>query len=378
MKRLGIYLHIPFCRSKCLYCDFCSLPHPQAEQTERYVRVLCEDLTRRAEACGGYLVDTVYFGGGTPTVLPDAWLAEILETVFRHYAVSPDAEITAECNPATGDLAYFSRLRSAGFNRLSIGLQSAEERELRALGRLHGFADFCRTWEQARMAGFRNLSADVMSGIPGQSTESRLETLEKLCELEPEHISSYDLIIEEGTPFARMADRLPLPDEEEGRRMYFEGIRFLESRGWKQYEISNFAKPGYESRHNLKYWNCDEFLGFGPAAYSDFLGVRFGNSRDVAAYIDGREILAESETPSLRERANECVMLQMRLCRGVDTVEFAARFGMDFEACFGAGLQKYVPHGLVRKTARGYALTPQGMFVSNSILSEILDFSEKL
>ena len=321
-------------------------------------------------------MDTVYFGGGTPTLLSADQLEELLSTVRASYSVSPDAEITAECNPATADRIKLLRMRRAGINRLSIGLQSANQRELQALGRCHSFADFMETWQNARAAGFDNLSADVMSGIPYQTPESWLFTLEQVCSLCPEHLSAYGLTIEDGTPFARRKAELPLPDEESARKMYFDGIRFLSDRGFRQYEISNYARPGYESRHNLKYWNCEPYLGFGPAAYSDFQGVRFGNLRDLAAYTDSKDITAERESPSLWERANEYVMLRLRLSDGVSVAAFEARFGGSFAASFGNALERYVPGGFVRKMPDGYALTPEGMYVSNSILSDILDFPE--
>ena len=376
MRRLGLYLHIPFCKSKCLYCDFCSLPNADEERMERYAEALCRSLVGWKDACAEYTVDTVYLGGGTPTALPTRALERILETVFSCYHVLQKAEITAECNPATASREAFSRLRRAGLNRLSIGLQSAHETELRALGRLHDFSSFQRTWEDARAAGFENLSTDVMFGIPHQTVERYLETLEKLCDLSPEHVSAYGLTVEEGTPFWRLSQRgaLVLPDEEETRRMYLDGIRYLASRGLAQYEISNFARGGYESRHNLKYWNCEEYLGFGVAAHSDFGGARFGNSRDLPAFLAGGAIEEERETPSERERANEYVMLRMRLRNGVSASAFDERFGGGFEASFGAALQKYLPMGLVERRGDGYAFTPEGMYVSNAILSEILDF----
>ena len=375
MRTLGVYLHIPFCRSKCLYCDFCSLPHATDERMYAYADALCQDLIQKAELCREYTVDTVYLGGGTPTVLPTDALERILKTVFLNYGVSPNAEITAECNPATVDLDALVRLRRAGLNRLSIGLQSAHKKELKALGRLHDFEDFRNTFLAAREAGFENLSADVMFGIPHQSTESLLSTLEQLCALSPEHISSYGLGIEEDTPFGRMADRLPLPDEDTVCEMYRRGVEFLAKRGYRQYEISNFAKAGYESRHNLKYWNCDEFLGFGPAAYSDFAGERFGYSRDVDAYIAGREILFERERPSRAERINEYVMLRMRLGEGIFTKAFKERFGCSFDALFGSAIEPFVQKGLVVRGESGYRFTDEGMLLSNAVLSELLDFS---
>lgn len=381
MKRLGLYVHVPFCKSKCLYCDFCSFPHPTTETTERYVLDgLQKEILRWSDHISAldesYTVDTVYFGGGTPTLLPADLLCWILGKLDSLFTIEKDAEITVECNPATGSAETFSALRRAGFNRISLGLQSAHTNELKRLGRRHNFADFCRTYEEIRQVGFSNVSVDLMSGIPEQTVESYLQTLERVCDLEPEHISAYGLIVEDGTPFAtlELREQLVLPDEETARQMYFDGIEFLAKRGIRQYEISNFAKKGYESRHNMKYWNCDEYLGFGVAAYSDFLGARFGNSRDISAYIEGRDVLCEREEPSDRERQNEYVMLRMRLCDGVSVRAFEEKFGVDFEETFGKALSRYLTGGFVRKTEDGYAFTPQGMYVSNTILSEILDF----
>ena len=375
MKPLGLYLHIPFCRSKCLYCDFCSFPNVEGERMEAYVTALCRDLQKYAADCRDRTVDTVFLGGGTPTTLPARLLEQLMGEIQKNYQISTDAEITAECNPVTGERELFSRMRAAGINRLSIGLQSAHDRELKALGRLHNFDTFAVCFADAREAGFENISVDAMSGIPHQTSESRLETLQKICDLAPEHISSYDLIIEEGTPFARKADTLPLPDEDAARTMYLDGIRFLSENGYKQYEISNFAREGYESRHNLKYWNCDEYLGFGVAAHSDFGGVRFGNSRDIDAYLAGSDITEEKSIPDKSERINEYVMLRFRLCEGVSVSAFEERFGIDFEETFGKKLAPFLPSGLVRRENGQYCLSKEGMLVSNAILSQILDFA---
>ena len=375
-KTLGLYIHIPFCRSKCLYCDFCSFPRADGETVEAYAKALCRDLARRSAECGDYTVDTVYFGGGTPTLLPVGLLTKILDTVAGCYRLAPDTEITAECNPATGGLDYFTEMRRSGFNRLSIGLQSTHAEELKALGRIHSFADFEKTFSEARKAGFHNISADLMSGIPHQTAERYLASIDRLAALLPEHISAYGLTVEEGTPFGKMGDRLILPDEDTARQMYFEGIERLASHGYGQYEISNFARAGYESRHNLKYWNCNEYLGFGPAAYSDFGGDRFGNARDLAAYIEDKSIETERETPTRSQRMNEYVMLRMRLSEGVCAAEFQRRFGCEFEPVFGKRLSAYEQHGFVERTHSGWHFTKEGFYVSNAILSEILDFSE--
>ena len=375
MKTLGLYVHIPFCRSKCLYCDFCSFPRQNEDKMVEYANALCRDLQKHAPLCREYVVDTVFLGGGTPTTLPAHLLEEVMGEIYKNYHVAPDAEITAECNPVTGERELFARMRAAGINRLSIGLQSAHEKELKALGRLHNFDIFATCFADARAAGFDNISVDVMSGIPFQTPESRRETLQKVLALFPEHISSYDLIIEEGTPFARRIDTLQLPDEEATRQMYLEGIDFLRENGYAQYEISNFARPGYESRHNLKYWNCDEYLGFGVAAHSDFGGARFGNSRDIEEYIRGSDITEEKTVPDKAERMGEYVMLRFRLCEGVDGSLFESRFGVAFEETYGKKLAPFVKSGLVRCEDGRYYLTQEGMLVSNAILSEILDFA---
>ncbi len=375
MRPLGLYLHIPFCRSKCLYCDFCSFPHADEERMATYVAALCRDLQKYANACCEHMVDTIFLGGGTPTTLPAHLLEELMGQIYKNYRVEPNAEITAECNPVTGERELFARMRAAGINRLSIGLQSAHKKELKALGRLHNFDIFATCFTDARAAGFDNISVDVMSGIPHQTPESRRKTLQKILALSPEHISSYDLIIEEGTPFARKADTLPLPDEDAARRMYLEGIEFLAENGYAQYEISNFARPGYESRHNLKYWNCDEYLGIGVAAHSDFGGVRFGNSRNIEGYLAGCDITEEKAVPDKTERINEYVMLRFRLCEGVDVRVFENRFGVSFEETYGKKLAPFLSSGLVRCESGRYYLTREGMLVSNAILSEILDFA---
>ncbi len=373
MKSLGLYLHIPFCRSKCLYCDFCSFPRPRAETVSQYVRALCADLTRRAPECKAYTVDTVFFGGGTPTVLPAGELCELLNTVAMHYRLAPDAEICAECNPATADKAYFAEMLRVGFNRLSIGLQSTHEDELRALGRLHDLDGFVRTFAQAREAGFANIGADLMMGIPHQTPESYLASVERLAALAPEHISAYCLSVEKETPFGRMGDRLLLPDEESTRKMYFSGTQALAAHGYAQYEISNFARKGYRSRHNLKYWSCEEYLGFGPAAYSDFGGARFGNSRDLDAYLRGEAIEAERETPDVAERVREYIMLRLRLCEGIDPAAFARRFGIPLPARVRERLEELSRHGLATVAPERLALTPEGFYVSNPILADLLE-----
>lgn len=375
MKKLGIYLHIPFCGSKCHYCDFCSFPNQSESTKQAYCDALRAQMERYAPLTADYEVDTVYFGGGTPTALPAEMLCALLDQVKQLFCVAKDAEITAECNPATANAAYFAAMRKAGFNRLSIGAQSMHDRELRLLGRAHTVEGFRATVEMARAAGFENISADLMYGIPEQTRQSLAESVGALCEIGVEHISAYGLKIEEGTPFFQKKDTLNLPDDDEVAAMYEDTVASLAAHGLARYEISNFARAGYESRHNLKYWECDEYLGFGVAAYSCFAGRRFGISRDFGAYLDTREDFEENEPISPHEQMTEYVMLGLRLEKGIDKRAFASRFGVEFDAVYGARLAPYIGSGFVLDSAENCRFTTSGFLVSNTILSEVLDFA---
>ncbi len=319
-------------------------------------------------------MDTVYFGGGTPTVLSADQLTQILETVFFCYRVEKNAEITSECNPATADRDQLKRMKAAGFNRLSVGIQSVHDIELRALGRIHSFRDARVLFDHAASVGFSNLSADVMFGIPHQTSESFAQTLELVASLSPKHLSAYALTVEAGTPFGRRGEeQLDLPSEDAVAEMYLSMVDRLAEHGLLQYEISNFAKAGYESRHNLKYWNTEEYLGFGPAAHSDFGGARFANSADVAGYLAKGSVICEQTVLTDADRLEEFVMLQMRLFEGLSLAELQKRFGEAPAARFASALAPYERGGYVRRTETGFAFTPMGMLVSNSILSDILD-----
>jgi len=375
MKKLGIYLHIPFCGSKCHYCDFCSFPNQSENTKQAYCDALRAQMERYAPLAADYEVDTVYFGGGTPTALPAEMLCALLDQVKQMFCVAKDAEITAECNPATANAAYFSAMRKAGFSRLSIGAQSMHDRELCLLGRAHTVADFRATVQLARAAGFENISADLMYGIPEQTRQSLAESVGALCEIGVEHISAYGLKIEEGTLFYQKRNTLNLPDDDEVAAMYEDTVASLAAHGLARYEISNFARAGYESRHNLKYWECDEYLGFGVAAYSCFGGRRFGISRDFGAYLDTREDFEENEPISPHEQMTEYVMLGLRLEKGIDKRAFASRFGVEFDAVYGARLAPYIGSGFVLDSAECCRFTTSGFLVSNTILSEVLDFA---
>lgn len=376
MNPLALYLHIPFCKSKCLYCDFYSLPRGE-ETMDRYCAALARHLAAWAPQAAEYTVDTVYFGGGTPSYLGHTRLASLLETVFRHYRVDPGAEITLEANPdSVGGRGSAAALRAAGFNRVSLGLQSADDGELRAVGRVHTFAQAAQAVEDLRAGGFDNLSLDLIYGLPGQDLAGWSRTLERTADLGPDHLSCYGLKVEEGTPLWRMRDSLDLPDDDLQADMYLDTVERLARRGYRQYEISNFARPGRESRHNLKYWQLAPYAGFGPGAHSDFGGERYACVRDLEAYcrgIEGGGDVLEQRTPiSRRERAVEYLMLGLRTVQGVSGQEFTAVAGLPF-APVEAALAPFLGWGLALRENGRWRLTPRGFLVSNQIILAVLE-----
>lgn len=371
-KKLGIYIHIPFCIRKCNYCDFCSFPDASGSLMESYTAALCKKIRNFAPLAQEYSIDTVYFGGGTPTLLSAELFEKILSVLFSEYDIEGDAEISCECNPASIDAYGLGALRKMGINRLSIGLQSANENELRALGRVHSFEDFKRTFREARAAGFDNISADLMYGIPHQTEESFRHTLHSLVELSPEHISAYGLKIEDGTAFARTADTLPLPDEDVEYNMYCLLTELLENHGYRRYEISNFAKKGFESRHNMRYWQRGEYIGFGVAAHSFFGGERFGNSRDISAFIRGEDIVCEREVLTDNDLLDEYIMLSLRLSSGLRRGEFQRLSGKTVEDAFPQ-LRGLVEGGFLHDDGESISFTTKGFFVSNVILADMLN-----
>ena len=383
---LGIYIHIPFCASKCAYCDFYSLPRAGAEAMDAYVRALTAHLD--AFAPRRLAAETVYFGGGTPTVLGERRLLAIWDAVVRNFRVSRDAEVTLEANPESVG-PWLGSLRRAGFGRLSLGMQSARDGELRALGRVHTAARVPAAVETARAAGFGNLSLDLMYGLPGQTLAGWEESVRAAVSLAPEHLSCYGLKAEPGTPLYARRDALPDPDAQAAQ--YLRAVEVLSAAGYGLYEISNFAKPGYESRHNLRYWTLGAYLGFGPGAHSDFGGVRFAFARDLDAYVRAAEKLragvqtgtdldaafpgfplSERTEISPRERTREWVMLGLRTARGLDMAEYAARFGGD-PAPLRPFLDRCAAAGYGAWDGGRFALTPAGFLVSNAIILEALD-----
>ncbi len=373
-KPLGIYIHVPFCKSKCAYCDFYSFS-PCGDVADRYVSALCEHIKALSERARGYTVDSIFIGGGTPTVLGGERLAIISRALRESFSVDRDAEFTVEANPGAVSFSDLSLMREAGVNRISFGLQSVHSNELRALSRIHTFDEFLSAYRDARAAGIDNINVDLMYGIPNQTAESFAESLHTLAGLSPEHISLYGLKIEEGTPFFRMRDSLVLPDEDEEYGMYISAIELLAGYGYSHYEISNYAREGKRSRHNLKYWSAEEYIGIGAAAYSYFDGKRYSYPSDAEKYISavmsGIEPIDECETISDKEALAEYVMLRLRLSDGIDLDEFRRRFGFDFDL---PRVKRYVDAGKMVLSDGRLAFTDEGMYVSNMILSDIVDF----
>ena len=373
MRSLGLYLHVPFCVAKCRYCDFCS--SPASEDIHRaYVAALCREIAANAASAKDYVVDTVFFGGGTPSLLPSACFSEIADTLRQHYALAPCIEWTAEANPATVDEEKLYAMRAAGINRLSLGMQSAQDAELAALGRAHRARDLYAAVAAARAAGFDNFNLDLMFGIPHQTKESFADTLDTAIGLAPTHLSVYSLQIEEGTPFYAERDTLPLPSEDEEAAMSDLLLEKTGAAGYSRYEISNYAKAGYECRHNLRYWQMRDYLGFGIAAHSLLGERRFYNREDLAAYLrDPLSLREEEELLSPAEREYETVMLGLRTAAGLDDDGFREAFGYGFFEKYGERLAPFLAAGLVLREDKKTALNARGMALSNAILAKILD-----
>lgn len=364
-KSTGLYIHIPFCRRKCAYCDFYSVS--DLSVMDRYIDALCAHIAALQVPKADRIFDTVYFGGGTPGLLSASRMDRLFDAILSCFSVAGEAEITAEINPAAVSREDLISYRQTGINRLSIGLQSADNVELQRLSRLHDFEGFSDTFRHARQAGFDNISVDLMYGIPGQSVDGLLDSIRTLCEISPEHISLYGLKIEENTPFGRMGDRLILPDEDSQCDMYERAVDLLAGYGYFRYEISNFAKKGYESRHNLRYWQCGEYLGLGPAAHSYMDGVRYGYARDLYGYIEALEQGRVPEKTDVQvippdERDRERIMLGLRLEEGVQT---------DEELLNKA--KKYLSAGYMQTQNGRLSFTTKGFLVSNPILADLLD-----
>jgi oxygen-independent coproporphyrinogen-3 oxidase len=377
---LGIYIHVPFCNSKCEYCDFYSLPSKDEKLMDEYLKAICKHIKETGPLAPGYRVDTVYFGGGTPTFFGAEGMAAILTAVRQSFDVSPRAEITFEANPDSVTPRLLRRLRSEGFNRVSLGIQCDDDRILHALGRPHTYEQAVEAVNKIRKARYRNLSVDLMYGLPGQSLEQWQATLMNVLTLKPEHISCYGLKVEKGTPLYEYKDACGLPDDDTQADMYLAAVEILKSRGYRQYEISNFAKKGMASQHNLKYWQGGEYLGFGPDASSDFAGKRFAMVRNLRAYIEGIRdhgtVIRDIQEVPPRERAGEYLMMRLRTTAGIQQEEYERQYLLPFGPLEDI-LETARQRGLAIKSDGRWRLSPEGMLLSNTILSDLLLAQER-
>lgn len=380
-RQLELYLHIPFCAKKCGYCDFLSGPAPVSARRQ-YVEQLIKEITCQSAHYPGWEITSIYLGGGTPSLLEAKDILGIMNQVRDSFDWSEDAEVTIEANPGTVTMEKLEAYREGGINRISIGLQSADDKELRNLGRIHSYDEFLKTYQRVRQAGFDNVNVDLMSALPGQTLESWKSTLKKVARLKPEHISAYSLAVEEGTEFYERYHGHPelLPDEDEDRRMYYSTKQILQDHGYRRYEISNYAKPGKECRHNLGYWTGAEYLGLGLGASSYIQGVRFHNESDLAAYLrikmdqedgDGRlhqDIIYLTE----EEKMEEFMFLGLRTMKGVSGSEFLKRFGVNLWNVYGEVLDKLMKNHLIVAESPYIRLSEFGIDISNYVLSEFL------
>ena len=377
-KRLGIYIHIPFCASRCGYCDFCSTAG-QPRKMNKYQDALLAHIRESASRMEPYLIDSVYFGGGTPSYYGGKRISELLDALKTYGKVLKTAEITVECNPDSVKSADLAILRRAGVNRISLGVQSANDDLLKLIGRRHNFAQVEKAVALVRDAGFDNLSLDLIYGLPSQTPGDWAETLSKALALKPEHVSCYGLKLEEGTPMYRYKNSPILPSDDEQADMYLYTVETLENANYAQYEISNFALHGYESRHNLKYWRLDEYMGFGASAHSFVGDLRYSYVADMQGYIDG--VLGRSGSLPLLDEREECtpqslaaeyVMLGMRTVHGISRAEYRAIYLSDFDNMEQL-LRQYQKKGWAKEENGRWHFTPTGFLISNPLIGELLE-----
>ena len=376
---LGLYVHIPFCRSKCDYCDFYSLAG-QDDRMDGYQRGLLQQILDTAPRTKKQVVNSVYIGGGTPTWYGEKRLLELISALKKRFNLSKDVEFTLEANPDSVDEKMLRRLRRAGVNRLSMGMQSACDRELAAVHRPHTFKQVEQAVKAARNAKIKNLNLDLIYGLPGQTEESWRASVEAALALEPEHLSCYGLTVEEGTPLARRVaegESLPSDDEQAGR--YLWTVARLAQAGLEQYEVSNFSRTGYQSRHNLKYWMCRPYVGLGAAAHSDFGGCRYSFVKDLEGYIRGvlgdGKLLDDMDEIPRRERGSEYLMLRLRTTHGIEEWEYRREYYMNFDP-LAAKLSEYEQRGWAVQTGRRWHFTPEGFLLSNRLIGELMELQE--
>lgn len=377
---LGLYIHVPFCRSKCQYCDFYSLATKDDKIIDGYLDAVCDHIKEAGELAPGYKVDTIYFGGGTPSFFGADGMAVILTTIRRNFDVDNNAEITFEANPDSVSDRLLHRLRAEGFNRASLGIQSDDDKILEALGRPHNYNQAVTAFQRLRKAGFDNISIDLMYGLPQQSPFTWQDTLRNVLMLHPEHVSCYGLKVEPGTPLYECQASAYLPTDDTQVDMYLAACEILKENGYRQYEISNFARRGKYSRHNMKYWTGGEYLGFGPNAASDFAGKYFTMVADLHAYIDGiqkgGQVVADVLKVPVRERAGDYLMLRLRTTHGISGPEYERQYLLPF-APLEAELRRCADRGHAVFENDRWHLTPKGMMISNTIISELQLIQER-
>ena len=379
-RELELYIHIPFCVKKCAYCDFLS-GSASDQQIEEYVQALIEEIRYYKEVAKKYEVSTVFLGGGTPSLLTEEQMKVLMEVLGQTFFIRQNAEITMEANPGTVTVEKLRAYQKAGINRISFGLQSVDNEELKMLGRIHTYEEFLESYDAARKAGFQNINVDLISAIPKQTVRSWEQTLQTIISLQPEHISAYSLIVEEGTPFAKLygegceLEHL-LPSEEEERRMYERTEELLQEAGYHRYEISNYTKEGYECQHNLGYWERKEYLGLGLGASSLIEETRFHNTETMEEYLrDAKNpILLRKEQEKLeqQEQMEEFVFLGLRKMRGIQEERFTETFGKEIWDCYGKNLERVIKEGLLEREEGALRLTRKGIDVSNYVFYEIL------
>ena len=379
-KELELYIHIPFCIRKCAYCDFLS-GQRNAEEIENYVEALISEIKTYQAMSLNEIVRTVFLGGGTPSILSGSQMKRIFQALRETFDISETAEITVEANPGTVTYEKLTAYRNVGINRISFGLQSANDEELKRLGRIHTFEEFLESYKMARACGFQNINVDLISAIPKQTTEQFEQSLKKITELQPEHVSVYSLIIEEGTPFAKLyGEGAPLekdlPSEEEERLIYWKTKEFLEKEGYCRYEISNYAKEGLECRHNLGYWERKNYLGLGLGASSLMGNVRYHNTEDWKEYIANaknlQQIQKDVETLTVEEQMEEFIFLGLRKMQGISEQKFQEAFQKSIWECYSENIRKVMEKGLLDKRDGNLYLTEKGIDISNYVFAEIL------
>ena len=373
---MELYLHMPFCVRKCAYCDFLSFPTDQETQN-LYTRRLREDIDAMGKKYGDIPVDTIFIGGGTPSVPDSALIVGIMEHVRKAFHVAEGAEISMEANPGTVTREKLTDYRRAGINRLSFGLQSANDRELKLLGRIHTWAEFLESFHLALECGFTNINIDLMSALPGQTRESWKDTLKRVTDLNPEHISAYSLIIEDGTPFGEKygseEGRKLLPDEDSEREMYHETKRFLRDCGYERYEISNYAKPGRACRHNIGYWTGLPYLGLGLGASSYMDGCRFAVNSDMKQYLEEKPgMFTDVEKLTKKDMEEEFFYVGLRMTAGVSLPEFERRFGVSAKDVYPGLMEMFVEEKAAVFQGDRFVLTDYGLDVSNYIMAQFL------